>query len=208
MPDISLPEVRLKGKLPEGLRDLTVDDIQRAMPDVHLPNIDLGRETRKLGRDARKAARQAERATREARKTAAKEAGKAARAVEKALPRRSGPNPVPIAILAMLGGVVVGWLLSRNPATGPRINALMSDLRTRLDQWRGRGSEQFDDEWDTTGVQTPADSGAAPAASEPYTGTLSTPDAALGTTTTQLPDVATTDPDHVAAGNGASTTNI
>ena len=208
MPDISLPEVRLKGKLPEGLRDLTIDDIQKAMPDVHLPTVDLGRETRRLGADARRAAKQAERTAREARKAAAKEAGKAARAVEQVLPRRAGPNPVPIAILAMLGGAVVGWLLSTNPATGPRINAFISDLRRRLGEWRGRGTEAFDDEWDTADTQAFTGAAATAVASEPYTGTVSAADASLGTTTTQLPDVATSDPEQVTAGNGTSSTTV
>ncbi len=213
MRDISLPEVRLKGKLPEGLRDLSLDDIQKAMPDVHLPDIDLGRETRRLGGDARKAGKDArkaaERTARDARKSVSKEAGKAARAVENVLPRRRGPNPVPIAILAMLGGVAVGWLLSSNPVTGPRIQALMSDLKARLDEWRGRGTDDFDDQWDTADVQAFPDSLRAPIASEPYSGDPGVSETGLSTATGELPEgMGTSDPDSVGATDGSRTTGI
>ena len=52
MPDITLPEVRLRDKLPEGLRDMTMDDIQKAIPEVKLPRFDIGREVRNAGRSA------------------------------------------------------------------------------------------------------------------------------------------------------------
>ncbi|HVL53338.1 MAG TPA: hypothetical protein VM344_03675, partial [Vitreimonas sp.] len=106
MPDLSVPEMRLKDRLPEGLRDMTMDDIQNAMPDVRLPKFD--RAAKQAEKAAAQAAKQAEKAARSLEKAAGKQAGKAAKAVENALPRRSGPNPVPIAILAMLGGAVVG----------------------------------------------------------------------------------------------------
>src|SRR5688500_3478733 len=103
MPEINLPEVRLKDKLPEGLRDVTMDDIQKAMPDFNLPSIDFGREARKVreateraakdvGKQADKAAKsagkQADKMARDAQKAAGKQAGKVGKAAHDALPRR------------------------------------------------------------------------------------------------------------------------
>jgi hypothetical protein len=187
MPDISLPEVRLKGKLPEGLRDMSLDDIQNAMPDVHLPRFDFGRESRNAGkaagratraaeRAAAKAAKQADRAARDVQRAAGREVAKAAKRVENVLPtRKRGPNPVPIAILFMLGGLVVGWILATNPVTGPRVTAWLDDLRSRWDAWRGRGpGELEDDDWEGTESQSFTSSTPAPLASEPYVGTVPT----------------------------------
>ena len=85
MPDISLPEVRFKARLPEGLRDMSVEDIQNAMPEVRLPKVDLSNfELPKfdldLGREAGKAAKRADKAAKVARRSAVKP-------VENALPR-------------------------------------------------------------------------------------------------------------------------
>jgi len=166
MPEITLPEVRLKDKLPEGLRDMSLDDIQKAIPDVRLPTVDLAREAKAAGkaaeratraaekaaaRAAARAAKQADRAARDVQRAAAREASKAARSVESVLPRKRGPNPGPIAILFMLGGLVVGWLLATNPTTGPRVSAWLDDVRARWDSWRGRGTGELeDDDWDDT----------------------------------------------------------
>ena len=160
MPDISVPEVRLKDKLPEGLRDMTVEDIQKALPEFHLPKLELAtfeiaRDAQRAAKDAGKAAgrarkdaakaargaqKDARKAARGAQRTVAREAGKAAKEASKVLPRRAGPNPVPIGILAMVGGLVVGWILATNPATGPRIRAYMSELQARFEAWRGRAA--------------------------------------------------------------------
>jgi hypothetical protein len=191
MPDISRPEVRLKDKLPEGLRDMTMDDIQRAMPEVHMPRMDLGRS-------ARKARKGAERAARDAQKAAAREAANVSRAVGKALPQRSGPNPVPIALLAMLGGLVVGWILANSPTTGPRISAWLDDLRMRWDEWRGRGGV-VDEDW-AAEPQAYPESLRAPIASEPYSGNLSESETGVGVGPGELPEgMGTSDPARVGA---------
>ena len=206
MPDISLPEVRLKDKLPEGLRDVTVEDIQKAIPEVHLPKfelprMDLGRESQKAAREAAKAAKGVEKATRNAQKAAAKEAAKAAKAVEQALPRRSGPNPVPIGILAMIGGLVVGWILATNPTTAPRIRGWLGDLRMRFDQWRG-GMSQYGDETTTDAVAYPG-SLRAPIAAEAYSDTLGETQTGVGVGPGRLPEgMGTEDPSRVGADEG------
>jgi hypothetical protein len=201
MPDISLPEVRLKDKLPEGLRDMNMGDIQRAMPDVHLPRIDLGREARRVRKDAEKAvaraAREAEKAAREAQRSAA-------RSVERTLPQRRGPNVVPIAMLAMLGGLVVGWILANSPTAGPKISTWLDDVRTRWDNWRGRGLGQLDESWQPEPEpQAFPESLRAPVETDRYTGPLTAGDQGVGVGVgpgSSLPDgLGTTDPARVGA---------
>jgi hypothetical protein len=127
MPEISLPEVKLpKFELPEGLRDMTREDIQKAMPEFRLPN---------LQKQAEKVA-----------ENAGKFAGDVGRNIDHALPRRPGPSPVPFAVLGMVGGLVVGWLLATSPSTSARINSFMDWARARIDAWRNRTSSEFEDE--------------------------------------------------------------
>lgn len=200
MPDLSIPEVRLRDKLPKGLRTMTLDDIQKAIPDVRLPAIDVSGID--LAGDVEKAARSAEKVSRKARKSAAREAAKAAKAVEKALPARStGPNPVAIGILAMIGGLVVGWILATNPSTGPRVSAWLEDLRLKFEEWRGAGFRELDDEeWDTTDPVAYPESLRAPIAPEPYSDTLSTAETGVGVGPGQLPEgMGTDDPAEVGA---------
>jgi hypothetical protein len=112
MPEIKFPELRLpEFKLPEGLRDMSREDIQRAMSDVHMPDVKMP--------DVRLPKR-----------------SDIAKSVEQALPMRSGPSPVPFAVLAMLGGLIVGWILATSPLTAPRINAAMGGVRQKIDEWR------------------------------------------------------------------------
>jgi hypothetical protein len=118
MPDFKFPDVRLpEFKLPEGLRDMTREDIQKAMSEVRMPDVKLPKRS------------------------------DIARNVEKALPMRSGPSPIPFALLAMIGGLIVGWILATSPMTGPRISAAMGGVRHKIDEWR-TGGEGLDDELD------------------------------------------------------------
>ncbi len=116
MPDITLPEVRLPEIKLPDLRDMTMDDIQKAMPEVRLPKLELPKRS------------------------------EIAREIDKAIPRRAGPSPVPFAILAMLGGLIVGWILATSPATGPRISAALDGIRGRVDRWRGGAMDELDEE--------------------------------------------------------------
>ena len=123
MPEIKFPEVRMpEFKLPEGLRDMSREDIQKAMSDVRMPDVKMPDVKLPKRSDL-------------------------AKSVEKALPQRSGPSPVPFAVLAMLGGLVVGWILATSPRTAPRISAAMDGVRHKIDEWRT--STDLDDELDT-----------------------------------------------------------
>jgi hypothetical protein len=222
MPSITLPEVRLKARLPEGLRDMSVQDIQNAMsdvrrpaveapkvelpkvelPKVELPKVELPKFDFDLGREANRAARRADKATRSARKSARREASKAARTVERALPRRAGPNPVPIAILAMLGGVIVGWLLATNPVTGPRVRAMLDSARNTLS---GRGSGFGEEDWDTTDAQAYPASLRASIEPERFSGTLPEDETGIGVGPGELPEgLGTSDREEIGAGNGTN----
>jgi hypothetical protein len=131
MPDISLPEVRLPDfKLPEGLRDVSREDIQKSMPDVKLPKIDLPKR-KDISRELAKATKELE---------------KAGRDLEKNLPRRPAPSPLPFVIFGMLSGLVVGWLLASSPTTGPRISSLVDELKGRVDRWRSAANGASDND--------------------------------------------------------------
>ena len=121
MPDIKFPDVKMpEFKLPEGLRDMSRDDIQKAMSDVRMPDVKMPDVKLPKRSDI-------------------------AKSVEKALPQR-GPSPVPFAVLAMLGGLVVGWILATSPRTAPRISAAMDGVRQKIDEWRT--STDLEDELD------------------------------------------------------------
>jgi hypothetical protein len=130
MPDISFPEVHLPDlKLPQGLRDMNREDIQKSMPDVKVPDMKMPKVDLPTRKDiSRELAKATNKAT--------KEIEKAGRDIEKNLPRRPGPSPLPFVIFGMLSGLVVGWLLASSPTTGPRINSLVDELKSRVDRWR------------------------------------------------------------------------
>src|SRR2546423_3211249 len=94
MPDISLPEVRLRDKLPEGLRDMSREDIQKAMPEMRLPRLELPRRSG-VSKEVAKAVKDLE---------------KAGRDLDKALPRRPAPSPLPFVFFGMLAGPFIGWV--------------------------------------------------------------------------------------------------
>lgn len=157
MPDISFPEVHMPDlKLPQGLRDMNREDIQKSISDAK-PKIDLPKSkdiSRELAKATNKATRQLE---------------KAGRDIEKSLPRRSGPSPLPFVIFGLLSGLVVGWLLASSPTTGPRISSLVDEIKSRIDRWR-------------TAAMAEADAGSEPAAyhDATYAGAMSDAQTGVG----------------------------
>ena len=132
MPDISLPEVHLPDfKLPESLREMNREDIQKAMPDVRLPKIELPR--RNLSKELARAGREIE---------------KAGRDLDKVLPRRAAPSPLPFVFFGMLAGLFIGWFLASSTVTGPRIGGAFDELRGRVSRWRSNNDAE-DDEYDS-----------------------------------------------------------
>ena len=146
MPSISLP----KFELPEVFRDMTTDDIAKAMPDVHVPKVDVDAIGKRAGKVFDDVAKSAGKAVDDVAKNAGKMVDDVAKSVssnvEQALPRRSGPSPIPFAILGMLGGLIVGWLLATSPTTAPRINSFMDWLRGRIEDWRTSRMSNLDDD--------------------------------------------------------------
>jgi len=145
MPEIKFPEIRFPEiKLPEGLRDMSREDIQKAMSDVKMPDVKIPDVKLPKPSDI-------------------------AKSVEKALPARPGPSPVPFAILAMLGGLIVGWILATSPLTGPRISAAMGGVRQKIDEWRaGADLDELEAEPDAF-----RDAYRSPTASDTYAGATS-----------------------------------
>jgi hypothetical protein len=133
MPDISLPEVHLpEFKLPEGLRDMNREDIQKAMPDVRLPKIELPR--RNLSKELAKAGKEIE---------------KVGRDLDKALPRREAPSPLPFVFFGLLAGLFIGWFLASSTVAGPRIGGLVDEVRGRVARWRSSDTTDAEDEFDS-----------------------------------------------------------
>jgi hypothetical protein len=140
MPDITLPEVRLPSiRLPEGLRDMNKEDIQKAMSDVQLPKIDLPKRS-EVAKELAKASKGLE---------------KAGKDIDKMIPRRAAPSPLPFVIFGMLAGLFVGWFLASSSVTGPKIGALAEDVRGRVDRWRKERGTDTTDEFDTSSTTYP-----------------------------------------------------
>ena len=115
MPEVKLPDIRL----PEGLREMSRDDIVKAAHDVRLPSkidlpdIDLSKvDLSKVDLSRIELPK----------------------AVTDRLPRRRRPNPLlSIAGVAAIGALIAAaWWLFTSPLTGPRVRSVVSDLRQRV----------------------------------------------------------------------------
>ena len=104
MREITLPEINLPDfKVPEGLREMSRDDIVQAAREVRLPEIDLS----KIDLPAPIADRLPGR-------------------------RRSNPL-IPIAVFAAIAATMAAaWWLITSPVTGPRARHLAHGLKSRL----------------------------------------------------------------------------
>jgi hypothetical protein len=164
MPDISLPEVRLPDfRLPEGLRDMNREDIQRAMPDVRLPKLELPR-----------------------RSIVSKELAKAGKEIDKSLPRREAPSPLPFVFFGLLAGLFIGWFLATSTVAGPRIGGIVGEARSRVMRWRT--SETSDE--DAFDSQTAAfpDALRAPVSSDAYGSNMNERETGIGVGPGTLPE--------------------
>lgn len=146
MPEINLPEVKLPGfKWPDGLREMSRDDIVNAARDVRmpkksdLPDIDFSKiELPKQITDR--------------------------------LPNRNRTNPIlPIAgFVAIAAAIAAAWWLITSPVTGPRIRHAVNDLKARMN---GESNDlvRYDDEKDLGSLlaDSPTTSRSS-MASEPY----------------------------------------
>jgi hypothetical protein len=140
MPDISLPEVRLPQlRLPDSLRDMNREDIQKAMADVQLPKVDLPKRS-EVSKELAKAGKGLE---------------KAGKDIDRMLPRRAAPSPLPFVIFGMLAGLFIGWFLASSTTTGPRIGGLVEDARTRVDRWRKERMTDVGEDMETTASTYP-----------------------------------------------------
>jgi hypothetical protein len=124
MREITMPEVKLRDiRLPEGLREMSRDDIVQAahdvrssmhmpkkidMPDIDLSKVDLSRI------DLSKV--------------------ELPRQLTDRLPQRRRRNPLlPIAGVLAVGAMIAGvWFLFTSSLTGPRVRSAVSDLKQRV----------------------------------------------------------------------------
>jgi len=110
MPGITLPQDKLPEiKLPDGLREMTRDDIVQAARDVKLP-----KQIKMPDFDLSKV--------------------DLPDAIEDRMPGRRRTNPViPVLALTVVGlAVVAAWWLFTSATTGPRVRRAVDDLRTRM----------------------------------------------------------------------------
>jgi len=157
MREITLQEVKLPDiKLPEGLREMSRDDIVQAahdvrsnvhmprkidMPDIDLSKIDLSKV-------------------------------ELPKQISDRLPRRRHPNPLlPIAGIVALGAMIAGiWWLFTSSSTGPRVRSAVNDLKQRV---TGESDDlvRYDNDSNLGSLLTDAGDGRAAMGSEPYSST-------------------------------------
>jgi hypothetical protein len=115
MREITMPEVKLPViRLPEGLRDMSRDDIVQAVQDVRMPNIDMPTKIEMPDIDL--------------------SGVHLPKQITDRLPRRRRPNPVlPIAGIVAIGAMIAAvWWLFTSSMTGPRVRAAVNDLKSRV----------------------------------------------------------------------------
>ena len=115
------------------------EDIQSAMSDVRLPKIDLPKRS-DISKELAKAGKGLE---------------KAGKDIDKMLPRRAAPSPLPFVIFGMLAGLFIGWFLASSNVTGPKIGGLVEDARTRVDRWRKDRMTEMGEDIDATSSTYP-----------------------------------------------------
>lgn len=134
MPEISMPEVKLpKLHLPEGLRDMTADDIAKAMPDVKLPKVEIPSKV-----DLRNVALP---------RVQVELPKKLELPKVEIRQKRTGPPWVLLGVLALITAGAL--MLFASPATGPRLRTWIDNLRLRMAHWRDEFNSRDIDPEDT-----------------------------------------------------------
>ena len=172
MREITMPEVRLPDiKLPEGLREMSRDDIVQAahdmrssvhmprkidMPDIDLSKVDPSKvDLSKIDLSKVELPKQ----------------------ISDRLPRRRRPNPLlPIAGIVALGAMIAGiWWLFTSSVTGPRVRSAVNDLKQRV---TGESDDlvRYDNDSDLGSLLADAGDGRSAMGSEPYSSTDSLSD--------------------------------
>jgi hypothetical protein len=125
MPEINLPEI----KLPEGLREMTRDDIVQAARDVRLPKMELPKKLEFPEIDLSKV--------------------DLPKPIAERLPGRKRRNPLmPFVGLAVVGAAVAAiWWLFTSAETGPRVRSALNDLKAKVTGQR-HDLIRYDDEGD------------------------------------------------------------
>ena len=165
MPDLSLPEFHFPDiKLPDGLRDMTRQDIQNAigdrmpkkieMPAIDLSNVDLPKAVEdRLGR-IEKAISKID----------------LPKAVEDRMPgRRKRANPIlPIAALLAIGSMfAAAWWLITSPTASIKVRETADRIKTRFTRAE-TGMTRYDDPTDLGSLLPDLDQTRPPVTNEPW----------------------------------------
>jgi hypothetical protein len=158
MREITLPDI----KLPDGLRDMTRDDIVQAAHDarvrgselqkkIEMPDIDLSKvDFSKIDLSKVELPKQ----------------------ITDRLPGRRRPNPLlPIAGIMAVGAAIAGvWWLFTSSVTGPRVRSAVNDLKARV---TGESNDlvRYDNDDDLGSLIADAGHGRSSMASEPLSST-------------------------------------
>ena len=182
MPDLSLPEIRLPVKLPEGLRDMNRHDIQSAIGDrlpkkVEMPEVDLSKV--ELPKAVEDRLEQIEKAISNI---------ELPKAIENRLPGRKRSNPIlPIAALLAIGSMfAAAWYLITSPGASVKVRETADRIRARV-SGQETALERYDDDADLGSLLPTPEQTRPSVENETWPDTMSD----LG--------------DTVAAGNGSTT---
>lgn len=152
MPEINFPEVkRPEFKWPDGLRDMSREDIVNAARDVRMPDMRMPRKSDLPDIDLSKI--------------------ELPKQISDRLPNRKRTNPIlPIAGFVAIGAAIAAaWWLITSPVTGPRIRHAVNDLKARMN---GESNDlvRYDDEKDLGSLLADSPTASAsPLTADPYT---------------------------------------
>jgi hypothetical protein len=121
MPDISLPELHFPDvKLPEGLRDMSRKDVQKAFSDINPPQLPKRIEMPDIDFSKIEMPKALE--------------GRLPKALEDRLPMKRRSNPIlPVAALLAIGSMIAAaWWLITTPDAGMRVRQTADRLRLKL----------------------------------------------------------------------------
>jgi hypothetical protein len=164
MREITMPDIRL----PEGLREMSRDDIVQAARDVGLaardiglPNVSLPSKIEVPDIDVSKV--------------------ELPKSLADRLPRRRRMNPIlPIAgVLAVGAMIAAAWWLFTSSLTGPRVRSAIGEIKQRVTGER-TDVVRYDNEENLGSLLTDAGKGRAAMDSDPYTSTADLSDTTHG----------------------------
>jgi hypothetical protein len=136
MPELTIPRIRVNGEdVTKGLREISREDIAKAMPDVDLSKVDLSKvDLSKVEMPKFDLPKKIELPEIKLSSTEVELPRKIELPKLEIRARRSGP-PAALVIMAVVCLSVAAWMVTMSPMA-PRIRRSIDDLRLRVDRWR------------------------------------------------------------------------